>query len=43
MMGLTDEREWQESGRHGASILQEAPHLRQLPPPLDGSRHNAVR
>jgi hypothetical protein len=43
MMGSTDEHEWPESEHYGASVLQEAPHLRQLPSPLDGSRHNAVR
>jgi hypothetical protein len=40
---LDDEQQWQESGWNGASVLQETPHLRQLPPPLDGSRNNAVR
>jgi hypothetical protein len=43
MMCSTDEQQWQESGRYGAGVLQEAPHLRQLPSPPDGSRNNAVR
>ena len=43
MMCPTDEHEWQESESHGASVLQEAPHLRQLPPALDGARHDALR
>jgi hypothetical protein len=43
MMGSTDEQQWLESGWNGASVLQEAPHLRQLLPTLDGSRHDALR
>jgi len=39
----TYEQEWQECGSYGASVLQEAPHLRQLPPALDGARHDALR
>ena len=39
----TDEQERQESESYGASVLQEAPHLRQLPPTLDGARHDALR
>src|SRR5258708_33962498 len=35
MMCSTDEEQWQESGWNGASVLQEAPHLRQLLPSLD--------
>src|SRR5271169_1189887 len=43
MMCSTDEQQWQESERYGASVLQEARHLRRLPPPLGGSRNNTVR
>src|ERR1700730_10060814 len=43
MCGSTDEHNWQESGRYGARVLQEAPHLRQLPPTLDGTPHNTLR
>ena len=43
MMCPTDEQERQESESHGASVLQEAPHLRQLLPTLDGARHDALR
>jgi hypothetical protein len=39
----TYEQEWQESESYGASVLQEAPHLRQLPPTLDGARHDTLR
>jgi hypothetical protein len=39
----TDEQEWQESGWHGASVLQEASHLRQLPPTLDRTRDDTLR
>ena len=42
-MCSTDEQQWQESGWNGVSLLQEAPHLRQLPPTLDGARHNTVQ
>jgi hypothetical protein len=43
MCDSTDEHNWQESGRYGARVLQEAPHLRQLPPTLDGTPHNTLR
>ncbi len=39
----TDEQQRQESGPYGASVLQEAPHLRQLPPTVDGARHDTLR
>jgi hypothetical protein len=42
MMCPTDEQQSQESESHGASVLQEAPHLRQLPPALDGARHDTL-
>jgi hypothetical protein len=38
-----DDQEWQESVWHGASVLQGAPHLRQLLPALDPARHDALR
>jgi hypothetical protein len=40
MMCPTDEQEGQESGSYGAGVLQEVPHLCQLPPTLDGARHD---
>ena len=43
MMCSTDEQQWQESGWNGASVLQEAPHLRQLLPTLDRAPHDALR
>ena len=43
MCGSTHERNWQKSGSYGASVLQEAPHLRQLLPTLDRARHDALR
>ena len=43
MMCSTYEQEWQDfESHHGASILQEAPHLRQLLPTLDGARHHTL-
>lgn len=42
-MCSTDEQQWQESESYGASVLQEAPHLRQLLPTLDGARHDTLR
>ena len=39
----SNEHEQQEPERYGASVLQEAPHLRQLPPTLDGTRHYTLR
>ena len=35
----SNEHERQESESHGASVLQEAPNLRQLLPTLDGTQH----
>jgi hypothetical protein len=43
MMCSTDEQQWQESEWNGASVLQEAPHLRQLLPSLDRARHDSLR
>ena len=43
MMCSTDEQQWQESGWNGASVLQEAPHLRQLLPTLDCARYDTLR
>ena len=42
MICPTDEQEQQQSERHGASLLQEAWHLRQLPPTLDGARDDPM-
>jgi hypothetical protein len=39
----SNEHERQEPERYGASILQEAPHLRQLLPTLDGAQHDTLR
>jgi hypothetical protein len=39
----SNEQERQESERYGAGVLQEAPHLRQLLPTLDGARHYTLR
>jgi len=43
MMCSTDEQQRQESGWHGTSVLQEAPHLRQLLPTLDCARYDTLR
>ena len=43
MMCSTDEQQWQESGWNGASVLQEAPNLRDLLSTLDGARHDSLR
>ena len=43
MMCSTNEQQWQESGWNGTSVLQEAPHLRQLLPTLDRAPHDALR
>ena len=43
MMCSTDEQRWQDSESNGACVLQEAPHLRQLFPTLDGARHDTLR
>ena len=39
----SNEHERQESERDGASVLQEAPNLRQLLSALDGARHDTLR
>jgi hypothetical protein len=39
----TNEHTWQESESHGAFVLQEALHLRQLPPALDGAPHDTLQ
>ena len=39
----TDEQESQQSECLGASVLQEAPHLRPMSPAQDGARHNSMR
>jgi hypothetical protein len=41
MMCLTDEQQWHESASYGTSVFQDAPHLCQLLPTLDGSQHDA--
>jgi hypothetical protein len=43
MMCSTDEQKWQESGWNGASVLQEAPHLRDLLPTPDRAWHDTLR
>jgi hypothetical protein len=43
MMCSTDEQQRQESGWKGASVLQEAPHLRDLLPTLDRAWHDSLR
>jgi hypothetical protein len=43
MMCSTDEQQRQESGWNGASVLQEAPHLRDLLPTLDRAWHDSLR
>ena len=43
MMCSTDEQQGQESGWNGASVLQEARHLRQLRPALDCARYDTLR
>ena len=43
MMCSTDEQQRQESGWNGASVLQEAPNLRDLLSTLDGARHDSLR
>jgi hypothetical protein len=43
MICSTDEQQRQESGWNGASVLQEAPHLRQLLPTLDRARYDTLR
>jgi hypothetical protein len=43
MMCSTDEQQWQKSGWNGASVLQEAPHLRHLLPTLDRAWHDSLR
>ena len=43
MMCSTDEQQRQESGWNGASVLQEAPYLRQLLPTLDCARYDTLR
>jgi hypothetical protein len=43
MMCSTDEQHGQESEWNGASILQEAPHLRHLLPTLDRAWHDSLR
>jgi hypothetical protein len=43
MMCSTDEEQWQESGWNGASVLQEALHLRQLLQTPDCARFDTLR
>jgi hypothetical protein len=43
MMCSTDEQQRQESGWNGASVLQEAPNLRDLLSTLDRARHDSLR
>jgi hypothetical protein len=43
MMWSTDEEQRQESGRNGTSVLQEAPHLRDLLATLDRAWHDSLR
>ena len=43
MMCSTDEQQRQESGWNGASVLQEAPNLRDLLSTLDRARHDSPR
>jgi hypothetical protein len=43
MMCSTDEQHAQESGWNGASVLQEAPHLRQLLQTPDCARYDTLR
>jgi hypothetical protein len=38
----SNEHERQEPESYGASVLQEAPHLRELLPTLDGTGHDAL-